>query len=450
MTTDVRWEHWLADLHLLGDLSFPRAVKTAVPVSVALHLFADASAEAYAAAAYVLAKYNEGEHSAVLAMARAHVKPPRVDTIPRLELLAAELSTQLRITLLQKLKLNVEEVTHWTDSLTVLYWINNDSSRLQAFVYNKIRSIRRNSAPAEWRWVPTHLNPADLPSRGIRLKKLLRSQLWQQGPDFLSDKAQWPVSPKPMPTSAVLLEMRKEEQAFLTVERNRALEPVFPFERFSSWQKCLRVLHHIAKWTLRHKKQEMACTSWKLAEVWALRQAQREDVLLWDKNPSLKHNNEAGWNRLRPFLAEDGLLRSRGRLSEIKALNRDAREPIILNRKHYATTLILRQIHEAAAHYGGTNYLLSRLQARFWVPKGRVLVKYIIRNCIPCRRQLAVPKRPDEGLLPSMRVPPPGQAVAFSVAAVDCAGPYRVKRGRSYELYYLLLITCCQIRAVRL
>lgn len=33
---------------------------------------------------------------------------------------------------------------------------------------------------------------------------------------------------------------------------------------------------------------------------------------------------------------------------------------------------------------------------------------------------------------------------------MDCAGPYRVKRGRTYELHYMLLLTCAKTRAVRL
>ncbi len=33
---------------------------------------------------------------------------------------------------------------------------------------------------------------------------------------------------------------------------------------------------------------------------------------------------------------------------------------------------------------------------------------------------------------------------------MDCAGPFQVKRGRAIELHYLLLLTCCKTRAVRL
>ena len=74
----------------------------------------------------------------------------------------------------------------------------------------------------------------------------------------------------------------------------------------------------------------------------------------------------------------------------------------------------------------------------------------LVRSCVSCRRRLALPQRPVEAPLPALRLPGPEGPVAFEVTAVDCAGPYRVKRGRSYESYFMLLTTCCHTRAVRL
>ncbi len=73
-----------------------------------------------------------------------------------------------------------------------------------------------------------------------------------------------------------------------------------------------------------------------------------------------------------------------------------------------------------------------------------------VSTCVPCRCRLARPQRPPQGPLPTLRVPDAAGPVAFHSAAFDCAGPYRVKRGRTYETYYMLLATCCHTRAVRL
>ncbi len=97
-----RWTNWLEDLPSVGNVTFPRCIKITVPERAKLHLFADASAEAYAAAAYVVV-VSANDSSSLLVMAKAHVTPPKVSTIPRLELLAAELPANLRVSLLTKL-----------------------------------------------------------------------------------------------------------------------------------------------------------------------------------------------------------------------------------------------------------------------------------------------------------------------------------------------------------
>ena len=55
------------------------------------------------------------------------------------------------------------------------------------------------------------------------------------------------------------------------------------------------------------------------------------------------------------------------------------------------------------------------------------------------------------GHFPLSDCPETGQeGIAFAVTAVDCAGPYKVKRGRTFELFYMLLFTCCRVRAVKI
>ncbi len=110
-------------------------------------------------------------------------------------------------------------------------------------------------------------------------------------------------------------------------------------------------------------------------------------------------------------------------------------------KKHYHGTVAL--------HYGGVNHTMNLLLSRFRAPKLRAQVRRVLSDCIPCRRRLARPRRPPEGPLPEFRVPKE-QPIAFEHTAVDCAGPYKVKRGRTKEICYMVLFTCCQVRAVRL
>ena len=120
-------------------------------------------------------------------------------------------------------------------------------------------------------------------------------------------------------------------------------------------------------------------------------------------------------------------------------------------KKTHALMLLLRHLHERVGHAGGVNHLLPHFQARFYAPHARAAAFQVLRDCIACRKRLARPARPPPGPLPDLRLPKVGkEGAAFSVVAVDCAGPFRVKRARSYENYYMLLFTCCKVRAVRI
>ena len=347
----------------------------------------------------------------------------------------------------------MDRIVHWTDSTTVLCWLNNDRRRLQLFVHNKVKKIQGSTDLKEWRWIPTDSNPADLPTRGTTATQLRNSSLWKEGPPLLVQPEEtWPTPPMLIPTSEVLAEMKKGEQVMIM--HSETCTPEFEWERFSSWNRLQRILFRILQWREKARRKLALPTSeglWRRAELLLLRQAQLSfqppkqggQTLYW---------KQLGYTRLVPFQDASGLWRGSGRLRLCPVLPQDAREPILLPPKHPASILLLRHLHEKVLqHTGGVNHLLSRLHARFWLPRARATAFAMLQRCVPCRRQRPRPRRPPEGLLPDFRMPPlRGDYVAFGVTAVDCAGPFRVKRGRSYETYYMLLFTCCQIRAVRI
>ncbi len=450
------WEEWLRQLPELQTVKISRNVCPLVNGEATLHVFADASQCAYAAAAYLVVR-SEGRSSASLVFAKAHVAPAKTMTIPRMELLAALLAVKVRQVALYHLKHPVNAVVHWSDSLTVLFWLNDDSQRFQAFVYNKLNKIRQSTCPEEWRWVPTELNPADWATRGKSPTSLDPASLWLRGPPFLTEgAAAWPPAPALVRTSEVLKEMKKAEQVF--VKHDPGSPPQLPLqpERTSSWTKLLSFVTRLLRWrdaaraNLRLPPLEAAARRGERSILktaqWGLHQA----LLAPTQGKDLRR--QCGLLQLTPFLDEQGLLRGRGRLSQARALPRDAREPILLPPTHPITLLLIRHIHEQVLkHAGGVSYTLNHLKARFWLPKARHQVYLQITNCLPCKRRLNRPLQQVQGQLPALRFPQPGEEkFPFAVTAVDCAGPFRVKRGRTQEVHYLLLLTCCHVRAVRL
>ncbi len=161
----LRWLRWVAQLPELGEVRVPRCIKkAATPLATALHVFCDASSEAYCAVAYLQVGENNGETSVRLVLARGKVAPPKRQSIPRLELLACALGLEVGAAARAHLKMEIKEEFFWTDSLNVLFWLRNETRRLQTFVDNQVRKIKVATALEQWRWVPTDLNPADLPT----------------------------------------------------------------------------------------------------------------------------------------------------------------------------------------------------------------------------------------------------------------------------------------------
>ena len=99
-------------------------------------------------------------------MGRSRVSPLRPATIPRLELVAAEIGTELTSFVRKELEFDVGKVTFWTDSTSVLGYIGSAARRYRTFVANRIAIIQSASSPNQWMHVGTAENPADISSRG--------------------------------------------------------------------------------------------------------------------------------------------------------------------------------------------------------------------------------------------------------------------------------------------
>ena len=102
-------------------------------------------------------------------------------SIPRLELQAALYSVRLRKLIIQEHDLPINCVTHWTDSVTVLQWLNSAEKKAECNVANRAAEILENSTIDEWKHIRGELNPSDIGTRGITIEKLSESE-WLTGP----------------------------------------------------------------------------------------------------------------------------------------------------------------------------------------------------------------------------------------------------------------------------
>ena len=78
-------------------------------------------------------------------MGKGRITPIKQLSLPRLELQAAEYSVRVRTLIVQEHDLQIDSVTHWTDSSTVLQWLHSACKKQNFFVANRAAEILESS-----------------------------------------------------------------------------------------------------------------------------------------------------------------------------------------------------------------------------------------------------------------------------------------------------------------
>ena len=155
--------------------------------------FVDASLKSYGAVVYLRCTYEDGTRSSRLIASKSKVAPLLPMTVPRLELMAAVLGLRLTQNVLRAFVMNMQDVSFYSDSADVLWWIRGYGRDFRPFIANRIGEVQMYSNPAQWQHVPTAENPADLCTRGATPLQLSESTLWWNGPVWLvQDTSPWP------------------------------------------------------------------------------------------------------------------------------------------------------------------------------------------------------------------------------------------------------------------
>ena len=130
-------------------------------------MFCDASNLGYDAVSYTRTVTDNGEVHVVFVMGKSRVSPVRPISVPRIELTAAVVCVKISKLIQGELGYKFDRIVYWTDSTTVLHYIQNESSRFKVFVANRVDVILQFSEVLQWWHVDTKQNPADIASRGL-------------------------------------------------------------------------------------------------------------------------------------------------------------------------------------------------------------------------------------------------------------------------------------------
>ena len=456
----VLWRDWLDNLPKLENLKIRRCYKdqqtTAIKNSQ-LHIFSDASERGYGACAYIRITDQDDTVHCSLVMGKSRLAPIKQVSIPRLELSAAVVACRLYGLVDEALDLKIDSCHFWTDSTIVLGYIKNETRRFKTFVANRLTTIHDISTPEQWRHVDTKFNPADLASRGINASDVEGLQYWLNGPAFLwKDENFWPQSKEDHAIEESDEEV-KREAVIATVTKSNKLDELIA--RYSNWHKLQRAVVWLQRFVIylkqRHQKQQNPTVSKDVISVeeiinadkaiiaYVQRETFSEELSRLYDNKTVKTDSNLAC--LNPVI-EDGLIRTAGRL-EHSQLDKDAKRPIILPSRHHITSIIIRHYHKTNGHVG-VNHVLAATREKFWIIKGRGMVRREIGNCMDCKRRNAVPMRQQMAPLPPKRMAvdkPP-----FTHVGVDYFGPIFVKVRRSRCKRYGCIFTCLTTRAVHI
>ena len=192
-----QWKSILMELGTLSDIRIDRCyfIMEATPVDIQLHGFCDASIEAYAAVVYLRVTYSDDSVKTTILASKTRVAPLKVQTIPRMELLSAVILARFITTIKDILSsLKISKLFLWTDSVVVLCWLLS-SKPCRQYVSSRVNEIHRLINKDVWHHCPGSLNPADMPSRGIKGSELLCNTVWWKGPQFLQlTETEWPCT----------------------------------------------------------------------------------------------------------------------------------------------------------------------------------------------------------------------------------------------------------------
>ena len=405
-----------------------------------LHTFADASKEAYCATVYLVCKLQNQVSSNIIA-AKTRLPPLRkVRRIPKLELTAARIAAKLTVTVKEAL-LNtpIEECSMLTDSSTVLHWIEG-KGKYKQFVENRVKEIHSLLPNVTCKHCLTQDNPADLGTRGKILKQLQSLEKWWHGPSWLCTDW-WPQQLMINQTEeARVEELKPAMQVFSTSKEGKGLSGIVDLRRFSSKEKLLKVTacsFRFIKFCQQGKKDFS-----KNLEVSEILKAETE----WIKEIRKTMQNEKNFDQTKRALNVikiNEILRCEGRLGNAR-VPFETKKPILLSARCLFTELVIMDSHKRIMH-GWVNSTLAEIRERYWIPKGRQVVKQVLRKCNKCAKDKVKPLgAPETGQLPKERLEP---SRPFPSIGVDFTGAIQMQNGGKA---YVVLFTCGITRAIHL
>ena len=453
------------ELNFVCGIEVPRPLTKIDEIEhLSIHVFCDASVDAYAAVAYTRTQYVNGEVCVSFIASKSKVASLKAMSIPRLELLGATLGVELSEVINRVFNLPTSNLYFWSDSMNVLWWIRRQSRILKTFVANRVSFIQDNTDNQNWQHVNTKENPADIATRGSSVADLKENELWWEGPTFLKSPQQdWPKLKELKVNHEAEREVNQRTKFkithFTTDSTVQTEEWRLTPERFSSWRHLKRIYAYVKRFI---KNCRVASANRQAGELSVDELNDAETSLLIDCQRNYFNNEYKSLSNgkfiskdskligLNPFIDKDGIMRSNSRLALSENLSYDVKYPVIMPKSGWISKLLVRSYHEDYGHTRGVNHILSEISQRYWLICGREIIRSVESDCYYCKRKKVKNSHQIMAPLPTCRTEV--SLKAFDKISIDYAGPFCTMqgRGKTRAKRYLCLFTCLGVRAIHL
>jgi hypothetical protein len=457
------WNEFRSCFESLNDIFIDRYAVIDNPVRIELHGFGDASDSGYAACVYVRAIDSIGNIQVTLICSKSRVSPPKKKSTARLELCAGLLLSKLMTRITKITSLEPSEVTLWSDSMIVLYWILTPSSKLSIFVGNRVAVIQELTPRFIWKHIRGEINPADVISRGLMPYEIRYCNMWWDGPPFFSlPNNEWPES---------LITINDDDPEYNSELRKsmvtvKTAESWFTYiERFSRVNILINAVARLKRLARNYKKDAIRMTGPLTIDEredstkFIIRIVQQtmfekeyQHLLRIAEDPNLKEDfpSKSLLLSLAPIMDKDEkIIRVGGRVQASPGLTDNQKHPIVLPNGNFAK-IVIRDLHQKNLHPGALA-LLAQVRENYWPLQAKRIIRKVQHQCITCFKAKPPVDTQFMGSLPEARVKmqPP-----FTSTAVDYTGYFNIRASITKKATivkaYVAMFKCMSTGAIHL
>ena len=214
-----------------------------------------------------------------------------------------------------------------------------------------------------FKYVPTDQNPADLLTRGLSLNKFKDLlQFWTYGSEWLKTAdSDWPVN-----KLNCLSEANKK-----TIQTNVAIDndqfrgskvECIPTKSFSNYGKLLKGTELVFRFIKLKCNVNIALVQSAITYLVKTMQAECFPKEISFLNSPGNRNIPDLVKDLNLYIDEEGVIRSKGRITKNVTHEEGAHNPILLGKSHHLTSLLIIHFHHRVKHLGvGTTLNALRL-----------------------------------------------------------------------------------------